>query len=140
MPRSGRSPAAGGEEEDGAAEVRDPAHVGNPMGEGGVLLVARFTRVGCTSSAALRAAVPAGGRRSKPSPRFFSLGETRPPPACGWAVPAGGRRSKPSPRFFSLGETRLRPPAAGCADRRSAFQAVPATDRRRGLALGYEAG
>ena len=28
-------------------------------------------------TAALRAAVPAGGRRSKPSPRFFAVGGTR---------------------------------------------------------------
>ena len=42
------------------------------------------------------------------------------------AVPTGGRRSKPSPRFFSVGCTPFRPPPADCADRRSAFQAVPA--------------
>ena len=77
-------------------------------------------------SARLRRAVPTGGRRSKPSPRFFFLGDARfRPPAAGCA----DRRSavsKPSPRFFFLGDTRFRPPAAGCADRRSAFQAVPA--------------
>ena len=28
------------------------------------------------------------------------------------AMPTGGRRSKPSPRFFSVGDTRLRPPSA----------------------------
>ena len=31
------------------------------------------------------------------------------------AVPAGGRRSKPSPRFFSLGRTRFRGPAGRSA-------------------------
>ena len=33
--------------------------------------------VGCFTAAALQAAVPARGRRSKPSPRFFSVGDTR---------------------------------------------------------------
>ena len=58
--------------------------------------------------AALRAAVPAGGRRSKPSPRFCSSGSTR------FRGPVGrgaGRRSadKPSPRFCSGGGSRCRP-------------------------------
>ena len=56
--------------------------------------------------------MPAGGRRSKPSPRFFSVGAARHP---GWqgaapsglvsrsrAMPTRGRRSKPSPRSFLL--------------------------------------
>ena len=133
-------------------------------------------------SAARRAAVPTGGRRSKPSPRFFFLGDVRfrgPPgrgadrrsafqavPAillprrcavprpsgplcrpevgvpsrprdssssamCGSAarraaVPTGGRRSKPSPRFSFLGDVWFRGPPGRGADRRSAFQAVPA--------------
>ena len=42
------------------------------------------------------------------------------------AVPTGGRRSKPSPRFFLLGDVRFRGPPGRGADRRSAFQAVPA--------------
>ena len=50
-----------------------------------------------------RAAVPTGGRRSKPSPRFFSVGDV-PFAALRAAVPTGGRRSKPSPRFFSVGD------------------------------------
>ena len=68
------------------------------------------------AAAALRAAVPAGGRRSKPSPpwrrRLYAISsvgrvhaETGGIPAIGVfaaaalraAVPAGGRRSKPSP-------------------------------------------
>ena len=57
-------------------------------------------------------AVPTGGRRSKPSPRFLCVSGTRfrlratkesggePPAALRAAVPTGGRRSKPFPRFF----------------------------------------
>ena len=89
-----------------------------------------------------RAAVPAGGRRSKPSPRFFAVGVTpsrpaarggagvKPPPGELAGVPfpaapsnptafrralAGGRRSKPSPRFFAVGVTPSRPAARGGA-------------------------
>ena len=53
------------------------------------------------------------------------------------AVPAGGRRSKPSPRFNSVGDTQFRPPLAGCAGRRPAqfsrwgLQAVPTLVLRR---------
>ena len=46
--------------------------------------------------------------------------------AGGQRVPAGGRRSKPSPRFFAGGVTTSRQAARGGAGRRSAFHAVPA--------------
>ena len=58
--------------------------------------------------APLRGAVPAGGRRSKPSPRFLPLGDVRFAPLRG-AVPTRGRRSKPSPRFLPLGDVRFAP-------------------------------
>ena len=104
--------------------------------------------------AALRAAVPTGGRRSKPSPRFFLVGCARfrcasrsgadrrsafqaVPALFAWwavrdfaalraAVPTGGRRSQPSPRFFLVGCARFRCASRSGADRRSAFPAVPA--------------
>ena len=50
------------------------------------------------------------------------------------AVPAGGRRSKPSPRFCSVSDSRFRPPSASCAGRRPAFQAVPALFLRQRFA------
>ena len=71
--------------------------------------------------------VPAGGWRSWPSPRFFSIGGTqsrgtagrgggqrhrrwfRAPARCRSEAPTGrtGQRSKPSPRFFTIGGTRF---------------------------------
>ena len=38
-------------------------------------------------------------------------------PASRRAMPTGGRRSKPSPRSFSVGSTRFRPPPAGLLTR-----------------------
>ena len=82
----------------------------------------RFFSLNSTRFAALRAAcrpevgVPSRPRPSSPSAlRAFA-------PLRG-AVPTGGRRSKPSPRFFSLSSMRFRPALRGGADRRSAFQA-----------------
>ena len=104
--------------------------------------------VGVTGFAALCAAVPTGGRRSKPSrasfpvairgfklfPRFYSVGGTRFRALCA-AVPTGGPFhagvSTPVryavPRFRVLLRRRVRCCAARSgAGRRSAFQAVPA--------------
>ena len=47
--------------------------------------------------------VPTRGRRSKPSPRFFAIGDAQ----CArrsQRVPTRGRPSKPSPRFFAVGD------------------------------------
>ena len=85
--------------------------------------------------------MPAGGRRSKPSPRSCSVGGTRFRPPLGgrcrsetgapsrprvllsWgyavstasrrSMPVGDRRSRPSARFCSVGGTRFRPPLGG---------------------------
>ncbi len=67
---------------------------------------------GYAVSTASRRSMPVGGRRSKPSPRFCSVGGTR------FRPPPGGRcRSEtgapPSARFCSVGGTRFRPPLGG---------------------------
>ena len=74
--------------------------------------------VGFTSSARLRRAVPTGGRRSKRAVPSGPLGFPR-----GAAFSqrlAGGSLSR---AVRGGGVCVVRPPAAGCADRRSAFQA-----------------
>ena len=72
-------------------------------------------------------------------PRDSSLSAIRGFAPLRGAVPTGGRRSKPSPRFFAVGNTWFRPAMRGGADRRSAFQAVSAILRyqRRGFAPRY---
>ena len=69
--------------------------------------------------------------RRGPSTEHRSLPRCRPPPR----ELAGGRRSKPSPRFFAVGVTCSRCAARSGADRRSAFQAVPALFRGWRFAL-----
>ena len=66
---------------------------------------------GSFTAAALRAAVPAGGRRSKPFPRFFLVSEEFRGPA--GRLPAGSRPSPPGggsrgPALFSIGDARFR--------------------------------
>ena len=56
----------------------------------------RLTRISSMRFAALRAAVPTGGRRSKPSPRFFSVGDTR--SRCALRSGAGLKSGGPSRR------------------------------------------
>ena len=93
------------------------------------------SRSAVRGSARLRRAVPTGGRRSKPFPRFFAVGDAV-PPACGArcrpevGVPSRPRASSPS---AIRGSARLR--RARYADRRSAFQAVPALLRGRRTAV-----
>ena len=80
-----------------------PAYGGLCRPEAGVPSRPRASRNSAIrASARLRRAVPAGGRRSKPSPRLFAAGHAR----------STGRRSKPSPRFFAVGDARSR-----CASR-----------------------
>ena len=52
--------------------------------------------------------VPIPGRSAFPCPAALLLDQHRAARPLRGAVPAGGRRSKPSPRFFSLGDVRLR--------------------------------
>ena len=80
--------------------------------------------VGVSAAAALRAAVPTGGRRSKPSPRFFSVGDASRSRAAVVPLPSAGTcRDGSHPDDWGL---RRRGPVGRCADQRSAFQAVPA--------------
>ncbi len=68
-------------------------------------------------------------------PRDSSLSAIRGLAPLRGAVPTGGRRSKPSPRFFAVGNTWFRPAMRGGADRRSAFQAVSAILRYQRYAV-----
>ena len=67
---------------------------------------------GSFTAAALRAAVPAGGRRSKPFPRFFLVSEEFRGPAgrCAGRKPAQSSRwGFPAvPALFSIGDARFR--------------------------------
>ena len=77
----------------------------------------------------------AGGRRSRacvPSPTISG----EPPAALRAAVPTGGRRSKPSPRFLSVGDSRSRPHSADDAGRRPAHSAGRPLRVRSGLGAG----
>ena len=85
----------------------------------------RSSSFGLAPFARLRRAVPAGGRRSKPPPRSSSF-NSAPFARLRRAVPAGGRRSRPSPRSSSFGLAPFTRTTAGGAGRRPAFQAVPA--------------
>ena len=68
-------------------------------------------------------------------PRASTQSAIRSSPRLRRAVPAGGRRSKPSSRFNSVGDTQFPPPSAGCAGRRPAFQAVLALQLSRRYAV-----
>ena len=83
-----------------------------------------------SSGSALRALRPSGPRADRrsafqavPAVHLAQLSALCGPPGC---VPTRGRRSKPSPRFFWLSSARFRWASPSGADRRSAFQAVPA--------------
>ena len=64
-------------------------------------------------------------------PRASSRAASASPAALRAAVPTGGRRSKRSPRFFASSVYAARGAPRRCADRRSAFPAVPALLRER---------
>ena len=68
--------------------------------------------------------VPAGGRRSKPSPRFFARSFTRFAALRAACRPEAGRPSRP--RDSSPAALRALRPSGPRAGRRPAFQAVPA--------------
>ena len=99
---------------------------------------ATVPEIGVRPAARLRRAVPAGGRRSKPSPRPRSGGDTRfslsrvicatavhagrgtvpeigarPPPAYGGLWRSEDRRSQPYPRFCAIGYPPAVQPPAG---------------------------
>ena len=79
--------------------------------------------------------VPTGGRRSKPSPRLCVVGSTRFAALRAACRPEVGGPSRS--RAFSRSARRALRPCGPRADRRSAFQAVPALFRgRRGALCG----
>ena len=80
----------------------------------GAVLLSRWCRPGQGS--------PPGFAKCRVAP---SVHRTKRPSRPSAAVPTGGRRSKPSPRFLFFGDGSFAACGRG-ADRRSAFQAVPA--------------
>ena len=77
----------------------------------GAVLLSAMAQIGPRITAQIRGVQDCAIRATGDSPLAALTGR----------VPTGGRRSKPSPRFLSVGGTPFRSPPASGADRRSAF-------------------
>ena len=96
----------------------------------GAVLLSAMAQIGPRITAQIRGVQDCAIRATGDSPLAALTGR----------VPTGGRRSKPSPRFLSVGGTPFRsPPASGAGPHRenwpSAFQAVPALRLSRRYAV-----
>ena len=97
------------------------------VGDAGRRFVGYALHAGRRTAVSLRYAQRCRPEVGVPSrPRASSRLAVRPLAPLRGAVPTRGRRSKPSPRFFAVGIARSRCATRSGADRRSAFQAVPA--------------
>ncbi len=125
-----RRPPAGiaRERETGADDaVPEPAWVPHRLSTPDGFRIRASCRLAARRSARLRRAVPTGGRRSKPSPRFFSNSDTRFP----WASPSGADRRSAFPCLRAARAHGAAPPLAAAGRRRAREFRLPARSAGR---------